>query len=118
MVTDAPLKGDQPLQEDLCAGGCSNCVDNCPSGALKAPYDVDVNKCYFTVQSYGLGALSRYLGSLDPKNKEEWKKAFRNPLFWNYYQTNALGLYYDCYQCLINCPVGKKEVSVCSCYSS
>lgn len=107
VVTDAPLKGDRPLQEDLCADGCTNCMDSCPSGALKAPYDVDVNKCYITVQPYGLGALARYLGSLDPTNKEQWKKAFRDPLFWNYYQCEGLGLYYDCYRCLLSCPVGR-----------
>lgn len=107
IVTDAPLKGDQPLQEELCASGCSSCVDNCPSGALKAPYEVDVNQCYITVQPYGLGALSRFLLNLDPGNREEWKKAFRDPQFWNYYQTAGLGLYLECYQCLLNCPVGK-----------
>lgn len=107
VVTDAPLTGDRPLRESLCAEGCSSCVDNCPNGALKAPYDVDINKCYSAVQPYGLGNFIRYLSAIDPADKDGWKKAFRDPLFWNYYQAGGLGLYYDCYQCLLNCPVGR-----------
>lgn len=43
VVTDAPLKPDEPFKEDLC-GRCTRCVRACPAGALK-PYVVDPDRC-------------------------------------------------------------------------
>ena len=40
--------------EDRC-GSCTRCIDGCPTGALKAPYYIDVSKClsYLTIESKG-----------------------------------------------------------------
>jgi len=43
VVTDAPLKPDEPFAEDLC-GRCTRCVRACPAVALK-PYAVDPDRC-------------------------------------------------------------------------
>lgn len=38
--------------ENRC-GSCTECIDNCPTGALKAPFYIDVSKClsYLTIES-------------------------------------------------------------------
>ena len=43
VLTDAPLKADEPFKKDLC-GSCFRCVHACPTGALTR-YKVDPQKC-------------------------------------------------------------------------
>lgn len=43
VVTDAPLKPDEPFEKDLC-GDCVKCVRMCPAGAL-TQYKVSPGKC-------------------------------------------------------------------------
>ena len=52
ILTTEPL--DIPIVEplsDLC-GPCSKCIDSCPTGALKGPYDFDSSRClsYLTIE--------------------------------------------------------------------
>jgi epoxyqueuosine reductase len=44
IVTDAPLRPTSPPVADRC-GGCTRCLDGCPTGAITAPGVVDARRC-------------------------------------------------------------------------
>ncbi len=44
IITDAPLKPDNPFKEDLCTN-CNLCVEACPTGALTGKGLPDATKC-------------------------------------------------------------------------
>lgn len=43
MVTDLDLEPDKPLDRNC--GRCTMCLDNCPTGAIVAPYTIDAPTC-------------------------------------------------------------------------
>lgn len=44
-LVDAELPPDGPSPDCTCPPSCHACVDACPTGALKAPFDLDLEKC-------------------------------------------------------------------------
>lgn len=53
VVTDAALPGNEEPVADGC-GGCTRCVDGCPTGAIVAPGVIDANRCLaWLVQAEG-----------------------------------------------------------------
>jgi epoxyqueuosine reductase len=62
VVTDLELEPDKPLKKTC--GQCTLCVDQCPTGAIIAPYVIDNTKCisYLTIEC--LGPIPRNLRPL------------------------------------------------------
>lgn len=55
LITNLPLKTDEPLQKKDFCKGCSRCVDACPTGALSESPFFDARKCisYLTIEHKG-----------------------------------------------------------------
>jgi epoxyqueuosine reductase len=54
IITDLEMEPDQHVINDLC-GGCTRCIDSCPTGAITAPGVLDSRKCisYLTIEYRG-----------------------------------------------------------------
>jgi epoxyqueuosine reductase len=53
ILTDCPLPVDEPVTEHC--GGCTACIEVCPTKAIVAPYVVDARRCisYLTIEHKG-----------------------------------------------------------------
>jgi epoxyqueuosine reductase len=54
MLTDLPWDGPEPTPTAHC-GRCTACLEQCPTGAIVAPYQVDARRCisYLTIELAG-----------------------------------------------------------------
>jgi len=53
IILNIELPSDEPVK-DAC-GGCTRCIDACPTNALVSPYQLDANRCisYLTIENKG-----------------------------------------------------------------
>ncbi len=54
LFTNLPLPVDKPYDTNHC-GRCTSCIDQCPTQAIVAPYQVDARRCisYLTIENKG-----------------------------------------------------------------
>lgn len=74
VLTDMPLKIDQPLKNDC--GACRICVEICPAGAIKeSPQDFDHLKCFEKLKDFQRQKLvDQYICGICVKACKEKKK--------------------------------------------
>jgi len=67
LILNMDLVCDTPMQ-DFC-GTCNRCVDACPTGALRAPYQLDATRCiaYWTIEYRGEGFPETITQRLDDR---------------------------------------------------
>lgn len=65
IITDLELEYDEKKAPNHC-GGCTRCVDACPTGAL-SPYELDSKKCisYWTIEYKGEEIPDEFKGKFD-----------------------------------------------------
>ncbi len=80
MLTDLVLEPDRALERDC--GACTRCIDNCPTGALIAPYNLNAQRC--------ISYLTQKRGIIP----REMRNKIGNNL-------------YGCDKCLISCPYNR-----------
>jgi len=106
VLTTAPLKSDQKFTEKIC-DNCGECVRACLAEAITEDGKVDVRKCARVILKYALPGLIRFVPSLVGKSEDEVWEAVREPFLWEIWQTMTYGTFYNCFECMKVCPIGK-----------
>ena len=90
ILTTATFSMPSPKPIENKCSSCTKCIDSCPSGALKAPFCLDVSKClsYLTIE---------FKGTVAKKAAEKMGSVF-----------------FGCDTCQEVCPFNKKEPPVVS----
>jgi len=106
VLTTAPLKPDQRFTEKIC-NNCGECVKACPAEAITEDGKVDVRKCARMILKYALPGLIRFVPSLVGKSEDEVWNLVREPFLWEIWQSMTYGIFYNCFECMKACPIGK-----------
>jgi epoxyqueuosine reductase QueG len=83
IITDADIGENYPMMKNMC-GGCSNCIDTCPSKAIETPQQLNQTKC-----------LSNILDNYDMSIKQG---------------VDTDGYFFECDICQNACPWNQKHI--------
>ncbi len=106
VITDADLECTPKLDKNFCID-CDACIKACPSGALSES-GCDPKRCAPYAMKYGLPQILRFISELEKETKQ--KKIFkklRGLEIWDFWQALSQGSFYDCFNCIKVCPIGK-----------
>ena len=106
LLTTASLKPDKRFTEKIC-NDCGECIKACPAEAITQDGNVDVRKCARVILKYALPGLIRFVPSLVGKSVDEVWEATREPFLWEIWQTMTYGTFYNCFECIKACSIGK-----------
>lgn len=108
VVTSAPLQPDKRLDWDPC-GNCHKCAAVCPVGAISLDGKgmAKPMRCFHRTEKHGMPDLIKFFEGMLVKTNAERIEAIRDPAFWDLYQVQGVGVFYDCLKCVEACPVGK-----------
>jgi len=108
ILTDADLKPDEPLIENVCTK-CMECVKRCPLGAIAEDGSLDLGKCMRVSLQYGLPGVVRFGIKAMGLTEDELKAHVGSPILWELWQNLLIGNFNNCFECINACPVGKER---------
>ncbi len=110
IVTDAELESDERFERELCTWEeCAECVEACPANAIEVDGNVQVGKCAKQVLKHGVPGLMERASEF-AEEEADWsdlKEFTADPDFWEIWQAATSSMFYDCFECVKNCPVGE-----------
>lgn len=107
LITDVDFLSDPPVEERICID-CMACVKACPSGALNNAGKTDVLRCVKNSQPYGLSANIHFWSKFAASSVEVQQEMLKDTNYWWIYQAGYIGLQYFCFNCMKECPIGRK----------
>ena len=99
VVTALELEPDEKLSEDVCPSDCFDCIDVCPTKAIKRTGKVDHNLCIRYSSSNPLLALAL--------RNQEIRKHYSFDTLLNTIAVDDHGVY-SCFECLRACPLNSR----------
>jgi epoxyqueuosine reductase len=106
VITDADLEPTPKDKKEICSK-CNACIDSCPSGAISEA-GCDPKLCSPYAMKNGLPSILNFFKELESEESiQKIMKKLRGLQFWEYWQALSQGSFYECFNCLKSCPIGK-----------